>query len=165
MCVPLPHVQRADALRAVELVAREREQVAVERLDVDREPGGGGHGIDHEQAALRALLADDLADRRHGLERADLVVRELDRDDGRPLVDRGSDVIRIDAPVPVDRQLDDLEAELLELLQRVEDGVMLDRARHDPVAAALAGPRGALEREVQRLRAAAGDDDLARRRR
>ena len=90
---------------------------------------------------LRALLADDGADLGHRLEGPDLVVRELDRDDGRPLVDRRSHVVRIDAPVAVDGQLDDLEPELLELLQRVEYGVVLDRARHDPVALGLCPPR------------------------
>ena len=66
-----------------------------------------------------------------------------------------------DAPVAVDRHLDDLEPELLEVGQRVADGVVLDRRRHDPVPARLAGPRGALEREVVRLRAAAREHDLA----
>ena len=68
----------------------------------------------------------------------------------------------IDPTVAIDRQLDDLEPELLELLQRVEHGVVLDRAGDDSVAAALARPRGALQREVQGLRAAAREDDLAR---
>ena len=64
--------------------------------------------------------------------------------------------------VAVDRQLDDLEPELLEVAQRVADGVVLDGGGHDPVAARLAGPRGALEREVVRLGAAGREHDLAR---
>ena len=158
----LPEIQRTDALGAVELVAREREHVGAERLDVDREPGRPGDRVDEEQAALRALLAHDLSDLGDRLDRADLVVRQLDRDDGRPLRDCCGDVIGIDAPVAVDRQLHDLEPELLEVLERVQDGVMLHRARHDPMAAALARPRGALQREVDCLRATAREHDLAR---
>src|SRR6185437_10610140 len=102
-----------------------------------------------EEAALGALLADDMADGLDGLERADLVVRELDRHDDRALVERAGELFRIDAPIAVDRELDDLESELLELLEAVEHGVVLDRAGDDPMAAGLARPRRALEREVQ----------------
>ena len=42
------------------------------------------------------------------------------------------------------------------------DRVVLDRRGHDPVAAGLAGPGGALEAEVQGLGAARREDDLAR---
>jgi hypothetical protein len=73
-------------------------------------------------------------------------------------------VVRIDPPIPIHRQLDDLEAELLEVLQRVQHRVMLDCARDDAVAAALARPRCALQREVERLRAAAREHDLTRAR-
>ena len=52
-----------------------------------------------------------------------------------------------------------------EVVERVADGVVLDRRRDDAVAAGLAGPRGALEREVARLGPAAREHDLARRRR
>ena len=42
------------------------------------------------------------------------------------------------------------------------DGVVLDGARDDPRPAGAAGPRGALDREVARLGAAAREHDLAR---
>jgi hypothetical protein len=142
-------------------VPGKREQVAVERLDIDRQPCRGGDRVDDEKAALRCLLADRLADRLNRLERADLVVGELDRDHGRALVERAGDMVRVDATVAIDRQLDDLEPELLELLEAMEHGVVLDGAGHDPMAAGLARPGGALEREVQRLCATAGQDDLA----
>src|SRR4029078_6818223 len=103
-----------------------------------------------------------LSDRQGWLRGADLVVGELERGDGRALVHRGGDVVGIDPAIPVDRQLDDLEAELLELLQAVEDGGTPDGAGHDTGASGLARPRGPLQREVQGLGAAAGEDDLAR---
>jgi hypothetical protein len=40
-----PDVQRADALRRVELVARERQEVGAERRDVDLDLAGGLRGL------------------------------------------------------------------------------------------------------------------------
>ena len=77
-------------------------------------------------------------------------------------VERVLELVGIDPPIAIDRQLDDLEAELLEVAERVADGVMLDRRRHDAVPAGLAGPCRALEGEVVRLGAAGREDDLAR---
>ena len=100
----------------------------------------------------------DLGDR---LDRADLVVGEHDRDEDRLVVEGRLELVGVDAAVAVDRQLDDLEPELLEVAQGVADRVVLDRRGHDPVAARLAGPGGALEREVVRLGPAGREDDLA----
>ena len=100
----------------------------------------------------------DLGDR---LDRADLVVGEHDRDQDRLVVECRLELVGIDPAVAVDRQLDDLEAELLEVAQRVADRVVLDRRGDDPVAAPLAGPGRALQREVVRLGAAGREDDLA----
>ena len=80
-------------------------------------------------------------------------------------VERRVDLVRVDPTVAVHRQLDDLEAELLEVAQAVADRVMLDRARHDPVATRLAGPGRPLQGEVVGLGPAGGEDDLARPRR
>ena len=105
--------------------------------------------------------ADRGRDLRDRLDRADLVVGEHDRDEDRPVVDRRVELAGIDPAVAVDRQLHDLEPELLQVAQRVADRVMLHGRRHDPVAAGLAGPGGALEREVVGLGAARREDDLA----
>ena len=156
-------VQRADALRALELVGAERDEVGAERLDVEVDVRRGLDGVDVEQDALAGPdPRGDLGDR---LDRADLVVGEHDRDEDRLVVERRLELVRVDPAVAVDRQLDDLEPELLEVAQRVADRVVLDRRGHDPVAARLAGPRRALEREVVRLRAARREDDLAAPRR
>jgi hypothetical protein len=53
------HVQRADALRAVGLVRRERHQVDLQLREVDLDLAGGLRGVDVEDDAL---LAADLAD-------------------------------------------------------------------------------------------------------
>ena len=49
-----PDPQRADALRSVELVRRDRQQVHAERLDVDRDLAGGLHGVGVKQRAARS---------------------------------------------------------------------------------------------------------------
>ena len=98
----------------------------------------------------------------HRLNGADLVVGEHQRDEDRPVVDRGLELLGVDTAVAVDGQRHDLEAELLEVPQRVEHGVMLDGAGDESVAARLAGPGDALERKVDRLGATRREDDLAR---
>ena len=156
---PVADVQRADALGPLELVRPERHEVRAERLDVEVDVRRGLDGVDVQQEALaRPHAGGDLGDR---LDRADLVVGEHDRDQDRLVVERRLELVGVDPAVAIDRQLDDLEAELLEVAEGVADGVMLDRRGHDPVAAALAGPGRALEREVVRLGAAGREDDLA----
>ena len=49
----LAHPQRADSLRAVKLVRRDRQQVDAERLDVDRHLAGRLHGVGVHQRAMR----------------------------------------------------------------------------------------------------------------
>ncbi len=128
-------------------------------LDVQVDVGGRLDGIDVQEHALAA--PDGLRDVGDRLDRADLVVGEHDRDQDRAVGEGRLELVRIHAPVAVDRQLHDLEAELLEMAERVADGVVLDGGGHDPVAVRLAGPGRALEREVVRLRAAGREDDLA----
>ena len=156
----VPDVQRADALRSLELVRRDRQQVDAERLDVEVDPRRGLHRVDVEQdTAPCANPGDELGDR---LDRPDLVVGEHERDEDRPIGDaRASSWSGIDPAIAVDRQLDDLEAELLEVAQGVTDGVMLDRGGDDPVAARLARPGRALEGKVVGLGAARCEHDLA----
>ena len=156
---PVSDVQDADALRALELVRPQRHEIRAERLDVEIDGRRRLDRIDVDGDALaRPDARDELGDR---LDRADLVVGEHDRDEDRPVVELRLELVRVHPPVPVDRQLDDLEAELLEVAEGVPDRVMFDRRGDDPVAAGLAGPGRALQREVVRLGPARGEDDLA----
>ena len=102
----------------------------------------------------------DLGDR---LDRAHLVVGQHDADQDRLGRDGRVDLVGIDPAVAIDGQLHDLEPELLQVADRVADRVVLDRAGDDAVAARLAGPGRALDREVVRLGPARREDDLARR--
>ena len=122
---PVAEVERADALGTLELVGAHREEVDAEGGHVDLQVRRSLDRVDREQdAAMRMDAVRDLGDR---LDRADLVVRQHDRDQDRLVGDRRVDVVGIDPTIAVDRQLDDLEAELLEVADGVADGVMLDR--------------------------------------
>ena len=86
--MPRADVQRADALRPLELVRREREQVAAERARRRSTPGARlprRRRANRQPSGFSRTTSPIVGDR---LERADLVVRELDRDERRPLVDR-----------------------------------------------------------------------------
>ena len=121
--------------------------------------GRGLDRVDVEQDPLRPRTRSAIVGDR--LDRPDLVVGEHHRHQDRPVGERRLELVRVDAAVAVDRQLHDLEAELLEVAERVPDGVVLDRRRDDPVAVRLARPGRALEREVVRLGAAGREHDLA----
>ena len=122
---PVTHVQRADALRPLELVGAQREQVGPEGRDVDLEIRCRLDRIHVEQHAGPGMDAGrDLGDR---LDRADLVVGQHHRHEDGPIGEGCLDLLRIDASVAIDGELDDLEPELLERPQRVTHGVMLDR--------------------------------------
>ena len=76
-------------------------------------------------------IRDDLGDR---LDRADLVVRGHDADDRRLGPDRRFQRREVDHAIAIHRQVGGAEALALELLDRVQHGVVLDRARDDVVA-------------------------------
>ena len=85
------HVQRADALRAVDLVRRERQQVDVHRLDDQRQLAGALRGVDVERDAA---LAADRADGGDVLHDADLVVHVHQRDELRVGAQRRPHLLR-----------------------------------------------------------------------
>jgi len=93
---------------------------------------------------MAAHAPDELAQRLDGTY---LVVGEHQRHDDRPIVDRGIKLVRVESAVAVDRQHDELEAELLQVAQRMQHGMVVDGTGDEPVASRLAGPCCALERE------------------
>ena len=82
---PAPDIERADALRPVDLVAGDRQQVDLHRLDIERDLAEGLRRIGVEQHAAGAAQRADLGER---LDDADLVMRRHDRDQQRALVER-----------------------------------------------------------------------------
>ena len=122
-----------------EQVHRQDAHVDLERAD----------GLDRVAVEGDPGLAAERADRPDRLQRPDLVVAVHDRHDRGAIVDRGAHRIRGHPTVPIDREhRDACLAVGLEVVGRVEDGVVLDRRGDDAVGLALAGLQHAAEREV-----------------
>ena len=152
-------VQGPDALGPFELVRRDAQQVHAQNIHVEAQVGRRLNRVGVQQDAL--VGSDDGGELPDRLDRADLVVGEHHADEDRLGSDRGFQVVRVHAAVPIRRQLDDLEAELLQVAQRVTDRVVLDCGADDSVPARLAGPGRALDGQVVRLGTPGREHDLA----
>mmetsp|Transcript_20258 Transcript_20258/g.71617 ORF Transcript_20258/g.71617 Transcript_20258/m.71617 type:complete len:489 (+) Transcript_20258:292-1758(+) len=153
------HVERADALRAVELVRRDGEQVDVHLVDVDGELARHLRGVAVEERLVCAAQRADLGD---GLHDANLVVHAHDRHQRRLRRQRLAQLLQIDEAVVLHAQVRDAEAVLLERAARVEDAFVLRLCGDDVVLALLVELRHALHRDVVRLRRTRREHDLAR---
>lgn len=153
-------VQRADALRGVELVAAQGEHVDVLRLDVDRHVADSLYRIGVEEHAV--LLADraDFGDR---LDRADLVVRVHDRDERGLVGDGGFELLGHDDAVFMHVEVGDGEAFLFQCRAGVQHGVVLEFAGDDVrLALGFQLVRDAFDGPVVAFAAARGEIDLVR---
>ena len=154
-----PHEEDAHALRRVELVPRDGEQVHRHLLHVQRRLAGRLHGVRMDDGA--AFLGDlgDLADREHGPR---LVVRPHRRDE-RALraFQLGAQALQVNLPNAVDGQFHDLVPLRLQAAGGLEDGRMLHRRRDD--LQFLAVPvRDAAQGRVVALRGAGREQHLVR---
>ncbi len=149
--------ERPDALRRVELVPGQREEVDAEDPDVDGHLPDRLRGVGVDEDALLVREAGDL---REVLDRPDLVVGVHDRDEDRLGRQRLRDVARVDAPRPVHRDAGDPEALLLEDGARLEDGRVLDGRGDDVAPLRPEEARDAVEDGVVPLRPPAREDDL-----
>ena len=103
----LAHVQHADALGRVELVAGQRQHVhgQLGQIDVDL-----AHGLDRvgvEQHALGLAQGGDLRD---GENDAGFVVGVHDRDDGRVLADGAGQLVKVQVALVVNAEIGDFVA-------------------------------------------------------
>ena len=156
----LTGVQHAGALRPVELVRGERQQVDVLRLDVNGQVSHGLHGVGVEQHARLAADCADLADRQDG---ADLVVGVHDGNQARVLANGALDLLRRHGADGADGEQLDGEALFFKLFQRVQHGVVLECGRNDVLFAfAFAEARGGEDGLIVGLAAAGGEVNFAR---
>ena len=119
-------VQGADALRAVDLVRGDGEQVDLELLHVDLDTPRALHRVAVEDDALRAAQLADLPDRLHY---ADLVVHHHDRDQDGVRTQRGLELVHRDQAIGIHFEIGGLEALALELAEGVEHGLVLGLLR------------------------------------
>ncbi len=152
-----PDIERAHALRPVDLVAGDRQQVDVHRIDVERDLADRLRRVGVE---VDLALAADLADLGQRLDHADLVVHRHHRHDAGVRADRGLQLLEVDEAVLLDRQIGDLEAFQLQVAAGIQHALMLGHHGDDVVLLALVEMRDALEREVVRFGRAGGEDDL-----
>ena len=143
----LAHPERADALGPVDLVRRDRDHVRVRN-------GDSTETLDRVAEAERSHFpraGEQLGDR---LDDPNLVVDEHRPYDPGALVDRCAGLIDVHQPVAADRKDRDLPTLTPQPLDGVQHRGMLSRDGDD-----LAPARAhALEREVDRLGRAAGED-------
>ena len=151
-----PDPERARARRAVDVIARERQEIDPHRVDGERHPPEGAHGVDVQGHARRAREPADLAER---LQRPDLRTRGTDRNEGRLGAERTAQGVEHHAPLAVDGEGHDRGAPSLELPTRIGDGDVLDGRDDDPRAARAArAERHPSDGEVIGLGRARGED-------
>jgi hypothetical protein len=141
-------------------VRGERQQVDAQRPDVHGDFADRLDGVGVKDRAVLVRDGGEIGDR---LNRADFVVRvhhghdrRLGRDGGRKRAGR-------DDAAGVDREERRGPAAACQRLDRIEDGLVLDRARDDMAAVpgGLGGFRGTPQGHVVRFGAPAGEHDVA----
>ena len=158
-------VEDADALRAIQLVSGEAEEIDAEGRGRDIHGAGRLHGIGVDDY-VRVLRFRDPRDLRDRLERPDLVVGGHDGDDRGFGRHRGFERRQVHQSLGIDGQIGRAESFAFELLDRVKHSVVFDSGSDDVAAAAAfaLGHRRATNRGVIGLGASAGEDDLFWRR-
>ena len=139
-------------------MCRGGKHVDVLCLNVDRQVSDSLHRVGVEE---NAVLPANLADLGDWLNGADLVVGGHDRDEAGVLTNSGFQLFQADNAVFVNGQKRDLKAVFFQFIQRVEDRVVLKRARYDMGFALFpAVQRGGEQRLIVRFASARGEDDL-----
>ena len=159
---PAAPVECSDPGRPQHLVAREGHEIAVQLLHVDRAVRHALGRVHGEQRAGRVGGARDLGDRVHGAEH----VRNVDhRDELRaPVGEQLGQRFQGQLATPGDR--DEPQLDLLLLRQELpghQVRMVLHLGEHDRVAHLEEPAAPGMGHQVQRLRAVAGEHDLARR--
>lgn len=162
--------ERSDPLRPTELVGAQTEEIDVtgDTWEIGPAEGLDRIGVDHR---FGCMSADELDDPGEGLEGADLVVHRHHRDQTdagslAALPTSGLDVEHLDQCVGVESSVGiDTDHPSVEVLDRIEHGMMLDRTAHHDAGGhgdrIGAGPARCEHREVVRLGPTAGVDDVA----
>ena len=152
---PATDHERADPQRSAPGVGGEAHEVGLEPGKVDGLVADRGTSVHVDEHAALARPGADVGDR---LERPDFVVRELDRHKCGGIGDRIQHGLRVDLAVLVHakgRRLDRLARAC------IQHAGMFDRGGHDPGAGQVASHRS-VDRRVDRLGAARGEDHLTR---
>ena len=156
----MPNVQRADTLGRIDLVPRHAQQIDAEVVDIrfDLADRLGRVGVKGN-----FVLTRDRADLTNRLDRADFVVGVHDRDQHRLRRDGSANVIRIDPPQPVHRNVGYVRATgPLEKPARLNHRRVLDPGRDDVRTAGLMAQEHALDRVIIGFASATREHDFGR---
>ncbi len=154
-------VEHADARRTVDLVARERVEVAVEGPHVDGHPRRRLRAVDEDHRPAGVGELRDLPDRQ---DRAEGVREVRDRDDLRPVREHLLEGRDVHVAGVVERRHDEARALLLaEELPGDDIRMVLEARDQDLVARADVPAAVRLRDEVDGLGRSADEDDLVRR--
>src|SRR6266403_3078990 len=155
--VAATNVERTDTFGSINLVAGDGEQVDIVLLDVDWDFADSLHTIDGEN---NAVFLGDLADFRHRIDDANLIVGIHDGDKNCFRRNGFTHVFRIDAAIALNRQIGDFVAVLFEALTGVEHSFMLDGLGDYVIALFAVHFRDALNHQVVGFGGAAGKNDF-----
>src|SRR5690349_14207049 len=155
----LAYIQSADALRAVALMRREREQIDVHRLDVQWQFARALRRVDMK---CHASLATNRAHCADILNHASLVIHMHERHQLRVRAQRFADLLGLHDAVEPWFQPSDLEPFTLQLLECIDHRFVFS-ARSDDVTTSISmKARDAKDRQVVRLGGAGRPDDGVR---
>src|SRR5208282_1379452 len=141
-------IKRTDAFGPVKLVGSYGGEVDVLFLDVH---WNFSYRLDRVGVEQDAALAADGADLGDGLQHADLVVGEHDRDQDGLVVERALQVVEIDQPVFAYREVGEAVALFLQMLAAIEHRLVLGDAGDNVITFVSMSFGDALDRQVVAL--------------
>src|SRR5689334_18161274 len=153
------HIQSTYALRPVNLVPADGQQVNVVLLNVNGDFANGLYAIHSKE---NPAFLGNFADFRDGIDDTNFIVGVHDGDQNRRRLNGRFQLVQADAPVLLHRQVGDLEAMLLEVLAGIEHSFVLDGLSDDVVALLAEHLRDALDHQVVGLGRAAGKNNFFR---
>ena len=156
-----PHVERAHALGAVDLVRGDRHQVDAGLAHVEAAPCPSACTASVWTSTPRSCAIG--RDLRHRLQHANLVVRGHDADEDRASVMAPRSASRSTSPSRPTPRYVTPKPSAVRCLQLSRTALCSVATRDDVAALVFQRVRHALDREVVRLGRAAGEDDLFRR--
>src|ERR1051326_9146019 len=156
-----PDIQRSAAFRTVKLMRRERSQVKIGAVNVQRSLAQGLDGIRVEEHTTFAAEPPDLF---NGLKHAGFIVGRHDAYQDRLVREGLLELIKIDEAIAPHRQIRYTEAALFQMFAGIEHGLVLGNNCDDVVAFSVTRFRHAFDGQVVALRGTGGKDDLRRRR-
>src|SRR5205809_369763 len=121
-------VKSADSLGRIQLVAREGEQIDLERVDIDGDFSCGLHGVGVE---VDVSFLGDAADFLERLDGAKFIVGVHDGGEHRFRADRAANVSKINLTIGVRCKVGYASALFFESLASIQDGFVLDGGGDD----------------------------------